>query len=867
MKRHPLLGVLAAVTLTSLSAATGAATAPEVPARSTPAAASVSPAVMLVVDTSGSMNDPDPNGLVKLAGARRAITTVLDELPAQTLIGLRTYPAPGSDCGPGLLRSDLVGIGADAASIEREARSMEADGSTPTADALEAGADDLRAAGFDTGIIILISDGEWNCDRDPCDVAGEIERSGIDVTVNTVGFDLEPGSNAVASLQCVADATGGVYRDAKDADQLIEEMEQLSQGQVALTVTAPGVVTNTIGLGSNSTIRISASVASVGANDAIDVVAYLSFTGDRRPSTVKPSYRLGNIAIGDSRTATWDVPVPLAFDDFDVGFTVTVYGQQVPDVTETGSISFRGEITLADAGPLLTGKEHPVIMGDSYSSGEGAGDYTKETDSDPNSCHRSANTWGTSIYPNLVNLACSGAVALDVTSNESAGSKGNGVPAQALQLAALTDPADLVLMTLGGNDAGFTEVIVQCIVGWKGGLDPRPSDCHRQQVPVARECDEATPEMDLGELTIELKAVLPPKYCIYANGTMEETFLANAAGIRGPLVTAYSAINSVLNSPDWLDRRNGEVAPIVILAYPSPVPDPSRYEEVLRVCPKAMSFEEWKFVARFAAAVNAAVESAVEDARSQGVPVYFVEQSAAAFQPNHSLCDREDSFANYADIDETIWGKLVEGNRWVAGNGFFGILPLLAERWIDVPGEFSYKEAFHPNANGYKAMSMALVQWSTTPPAQEAPTLPERVDSIPLTTVAGETFELQDAGSVTLQQGGNVTLLMPADPGTTVEVRVRSTPHLLGTGVADENGQTRVVLALPRNVAVGAHTLEWTAARDGVTVIEQRPLSVTRPDRWPEWILWPAVGVLGLGAVLLALLALLTRRRTVRPSV
>lgn len=848
------LGAIAAVSVFAIASAS-----PSVPPVVQAPSVSLTNAVMLVVDTSGSMSDPDRNGVIKLAGARRAITAVLEELPSQTLVGLRTYPAPGNDCGPGLLRADLVSAGPDL--VDRESRSMEANGNTPTADALEAGANDLRASGFAAGVIILVSDGDWNCNRDPCEVAGEIEASGIDVTVNTVGFDLEPGSTAVASLQCVADVTGGVYRDAADADELVDELGRLSQGAVTVNASAPGVIANTIGQGSNSTIRITATVRSVGANEATDVVAYLSFSGERRPSTVKPSYRLGNIAVSDSRTAVWDVPIPLAFDDFEVGYTVTVYGRQVPEVADSGTIAIRGEITLADAGPLLTGKEHPVIMGDSYSSGEGGGEYTGETNSASNSCHRSANTWGTTIYPTLVNLACSGAVALDVISSEGAGAQGNGVPAQVLQLQALPEPADLVLMTLGGNDAGFAEVILQCIAGWKGGVDLRPSDCHQQQVPVVRECVEGQPELDLGEFSAKIREVLPPQYCVYANGTMEDKFLADAAGIRTPLVRAYTAINNVLNSPNWVKNRGGEVAPIVVLAYPSPVPDPSRYEEVLRICPKAMSFEEWKFVSRFAAAVNGAVKSAVDDARAKGLPVYFVEQSAAAFQPNHSLCDREDSFSNYLDLDETLWGKLVEGGRWLGGTGFFGLGPALVSRSADAPGEYSYKEAFHPNANGYKSMTMSLVQWSTTEPALEPPAIPDVVDSIPLITVPGDSFELQGAGSVTLQQGGTVTLLMPADPGTTVELRVRSTPHLLGTGVAGDDGVASVVLHLPENTPVGEHTIEWSAMRDGVSLIEQRPLDVEPPPHWTDHVLWPALGAVLVGALLMIALLSGGRRR------
>ncbi|XRQ13886.1 SGNH/GDSL hydrolase family protein [Actinomadura welshii] len=91
-----------------------------------------------------------------------------------------------------------------------------------------------------------------------------------------------------------------------------------------------------------------------------------------------------------------------------------------------------------------------VALGDSYSSGTGAGNY----DPDSGSCRRSANA-----YPNLwaaANdtgsydfVACSGATTGTVTSG---------------QLGALSSATTLVSITVGGNDAGFSNVMQTCVL-------------------------------------------------------------------------------------------------------------------------------------------------------------------------------------------------------------------------------------------------------------------------------------------------------------------------------------------------------------------------------------------------------------------
>jgi lysophospholipase L1-like esterase len=91
-----------------------------------------------------------------------------------------------------------------------------------------------------------------------------------------------------------------------------------------------------------------------------------------------------------------------------------------------------------------------VALGDSYSSGVGAGSY----DSASGACKRSSRAfprlWAAANAPSsFAFTACSGARTSDVTAN---------------QLAPLNSGTDLVSLTVGGNDAGFSDVMTTCVL-------------------------------------------------------------------------------------------------------------------------------------------------------------------------------------------------------------------------------------------------------------------------------------------------------------------------------------------------------------------------------------------------------------------
>ena len=116
---------------------------------------------------------------------------------------------------------------------------------------------------------------------------------------------------------------------------------------------------------------------------------------------------------------------------------------------------------LAIVLPASAAGENYVALGDSYSSGTGAGDY-----GDSGSCKRSANSyaqlWADSHSVNSFTfVACSGAVTSDVL---------NG------QIGSLSADTNFVTITIGGNDAGFSDVMIACITSSDQGCIDRVNE-------------------------------------------------------------------------------------------------------------------------------------------------------------------------------------------------------------------------------------------------------------------------------------------------------------------------------------------------------------------------------------------------------
>lgn len=102
--------------------------------------------------------------------------------------------------------------------------------------------------------------------------------------------------------------------------------------------------------------------------------------------------------------------------------------------------------SVVAASPASAAGANYVALGDSYSAGVGAGN------NDGTSCDRSTNAypalWAAAHAPaSFKFVACSGAITTDVLNN---------------QLGSVSSSTTLVSITIGGNDAGFSNVMQTC---------------------------------------------------------------------------------------------------------------------------------------------------------------------------------------------------------------------------------------------------------------------------------------------------------------------------------------------------------------------------------------------------------------------
>lgn len=210
---------IAVVALVALAGATHAGAA--VP-RSAPEGKS---SAILIMDSSGSMRADSGDGRSKIAVAKRALERLADVIPARAPTGLEVYGArvSNTDRRRGCRDVQVVlPVGRHSpAEIKARVRAYRARGFTPIGRALESAAKALPPGGERT--IVLVSDGIDTCaPPPPCTVARRLAKRGVKLKIETVGFQVD--GRARRQLQCIARVSGGVYRDANDADSLAGEL-------------------------------------------------------------------------------------------------------------------------------------------------------------------------------------------------------------------------------------------------------------------------------------------------------------------------------------------------------------------------------------------------------------------------------------------------------------------------------------------------------------------------------------------------------------------------------------------------------------------------------------------------------------------
>lgn len=191
-----------------------------------------SPAVLFVLDASGSMN-AKVQGKPKIDVARTVMSNLVRSLEPEFQLGLMAYGhRRKSDCQDIEL---VVPVGDDRRGVLREVQALSAKGETPLTESVVRAADVLRAHEGPTSVVV-VSDGKESCGGDPCAAARAAVAAGVHLRIHVVGFDVTP--DEAKQLQCIAREGKGKYFGAANGAELKRALAEVHKEVSAPAPTA-----------------------------------------------------------------------------------------------------------------------------------------------------------------------------------------------------------------------------------------------------------------------------------------------------------------------------------------------------------------------------------------------------------------------------------------------------------------------------------------------------------------------------------------------------------------------------------------------------------------------------------------------------
>ena len=346
----------------------------------------------------------------------------------------------------------------------------------------------------------------------------------------------------------------------------------------------------------------------------------------------------------------------------------------------------------------------------------------------------------------VTNLACSGAVTSQYGLIEQTFDDKVEVELQSRQLQKLVDgkePPGLVLLTFGGNDIGFADIVAQCATS---------RDCQRT----------------LGQAKIN-------------------TISAVSAGVT----SVYEQVDRQVNSPDVVARRGGRIAPIVVLPYVRllPVAD----EDPPSNCFLGFSPEEVKYMNRLLNELNGTIHSAVKLQADAGRPFYYAEDIIDAFQPDHTICDSS----------KAAYGNTYKIKSFDTATTDVIQLALIQKFQPNARQEFIHPNAEGYAAEAQVLAGWA--QRTPLRPVTGKPLSTSLSGALPLRShpiLGGVDIgvgQLQPAGGTITVQGSGF------DPGQPVLIQLRSVPRTVATATADSQGTVLARTPIPYTTPMGSH--------------------------------------------------------------
>jgi Ca-activated chloride channel homolog len=185
--------------------------------------------VILVLDASGSMR-AKIDGKSKMDIAKAVVGRIVKSWNPADELGLVAYGhrTKGSCEDIEVLREPGT---LNSTEYMTSVKGLNPKGKTPMTQAVRVAAESLQYT-EKKATVILVSDGIETCDADPCAVAEELAKAGIDLKVHAVGFGLDD-KGAVAQLKCLAEKTGGTFTTANNEADLQKALAKTVKAEAA----------------------------------------------------------------------------------------------------------------------------------------------------------------------------------------------------------------------------------------------------------------------------------------------------------------------------------------------------------------------------------------------------------------------------------------------------------------------------------------------------------------------------------------------------------------------------------------------------------------------------------------------------------
>ena len=231
------------------------------------------PRTIIVMDGSGSMWG-QIDGRPKLEIARETVADVVGKLPASQTLGLIAYGhRRKGDCKDiELIVPPAPGTSGKVLNAVNDMRFL---GMTPLSEAVRQAAQALRHT-EQAATVVLVTDGLETCNLDPCAMANELEKSGVNFTAHVIGFGLTKDEGA--KVACLATNTGGRYLQASDGAGLSAALRQ------AVSEPAPAKPAATLSAPASAPMGSQVKIKWTGPAGKLDTVAIVEQV-DGKPTT------------------------------------------------------------------------------------------------------------------------------------------------------------------------------------------------------------------------------------------------------------------------------------------------------------------------------------------------------------------------------------------------------------------------------------------------------------------------------------------------------------------------------------------------------------------------------------------------------